>query len=101
MPNGLPKRGTMREENPTPNNTTGPKTEKVPKLSDRPTGIPRDSIFDNLALYEHDYREVNGTRIHDYQCRRCALTVRLNGLRNKLQILVREVNQIVGQMNPD
>jgi hypothetical protein len=27
----------MREENPTPNNTTGPKIERVTKLNERPT----------------------------------------------------------------
>lgn len=90
----------MREENPTSNNTNRPKTEKVPKLNNRPTGFLNDSIFDNLALYEHDYSEVDGTRIHDYKCRRCAVTVRLNGLRNKVQVLLREVNEIIGQM-PD
>jgi hypothetical protein len=80
MPNGVPKRGTMREENPTTNNTTGQKTEEVPKLSDRPTGFLRNSLFDILAQYEHDYREVDGNRVHDYRCRRCAMTVRLIGL---------------------
>jgi hypothetical protein len=101
MPNCIPKRGTVREENPTPNNTSDPKTEEVTKLNDRPTGFLRNSIFDILAHYEHDYREVDGKRIHDYLCRRCALTVRLNGLRNQVQALVREVNEVLGQMRSD
>jgi hypothetical protein len=91
----------MREENPAPNKTTGPKTEKVPKLSDRPTGFLINSVFDILALYEHDYRDADGKRVHDYRCRLCALTVRLNGLRNQFQALVREVNETIGQMRSE
>jgi hypothetical protein len=91
----------MCEENPTPSNTTGPKTEKVAKSDDRPTGFLRDSIFDILSLYEHDYRELDSRRVHDYLCRRCALTVRLNGLRNELQAVIREVDRIIGEMHSD
>jgi hypothetical protein len=90
----------MREENPTPNNATGPETKQA-KLNDRPTGFLRNSIFDILALYEHDFHEVDGKRVHDYRCRRCALTVRLNGLRNQFQALIREVNETIGQMPSD
>jgi hypothetical protein len=101
MQNRVPKRGKMCAGNPTPNNTTGSETEKVPKLSDRPTGFLKNSIFDILALYEHDYREADGKRVHDYRCRRCALTVRLNGLRNQFEVLLREVNDTIGQMRSE
>jgi hypothetical protein len=54
----------MREENPSPNNTTGPKTAKD-KLEDLNARLTRNSLFDILAEYEHDYREADGKRIHD------------------------------------
>jgi hypothetical protein len=87
----------MREENPTPNNTTGPKRAKN-KLEDLNARLTRNSLFDILVEYEHDYREADGKRIHDYRCRRCALTVRLNGLRNQVQALNRVVRETIGEM---
>ena len=87
----------MREENPTTDNTTGSETAKD-KLEDLTARLTRNSLLDILAQYEHDYREADGKRIHDYRCRRCALTVRLNGLRNQIQALLREVNETLGQM---
>jgi hypothetical protein len=97
MPNGLPKRGTVREENPTPDNTAGSETEKV-KLDDPNERIIRNSLFDILSRYPRDYRDAEGKRVHDYRCRRCALTVRLNGLRNQFQALIRDVKETVGEM---
>jgi len=88
----------MREESPTPNHATGPETEQVPKLNDRPIGFLRNSLFDILALYEHDYREADGKRVHDYRCRRCALTVRLNGLRNQVEAFIRDIKEAIGEM---
>jgi hypothetical protein len=88
----------MREENPTSNNPTGTRAEQAAKVSDRPTGFLRNSLFDILALYEHDYREADGMRVHDYRCRRCALTVRLNGLRNQVEALIRDVKEAIGEM---
>ena len=90
----------MCEENPTPNNTAGPKTAKG-KLEDLTARLTRNSLFDILAQYEHDYREADGKRIHDYRCRRCALTVRLNGLRNRVQALIRDVKEAIGEMQDD
>jgi hypothetical protein len=34
--------------------------------------------------------------VHSYLCRRCALTVKLNGLRNQFLALIREVNETIG-----
>jgi hypothetical protein len=98
MPYGVPKRGAMREENPTPDNTTGTKAGEVPKVTDRSTVFLKNSLFDIVALYEHDYGEADGKRVHDYRCRRCALTVRLNGLRNEIQALIRDVRDAIGEM---
>jgi hypothetical protein len=98
MPNGLPKRGIMREEKPTPDNTTGSNAGEVPKVADRRTVFLKNSLFDIVALYEHDFREEDGKRTHDYRCRRCALTVRLNGLRNEIQALIRNVKDAIGEM---
>jgi len=91
----------MREDNPTPDDTTGKKAEQASKVSDRPAGFLRNSLFDIVELYEHDYREVEGKRVHDYRCRRCALTVRLNGLRNQIQALIRDVKDAIGEMADD
>jgi hypothetical protein len=91
----------MREENQTTDNTTGPVTEEVPKLGRRPTGFLSNSLFDILGEYEHDFRDADGKRIHDYRCRRCALTVRLNGLRNQIQALIRDVSGAIGEMRED
>jgi hypothetical protein len=90
----------MCEENSATDNTTGPKTEKV-SLEELNKRAIRDSVFDNLIRYPHDYREVDGKQVHDHHCRRCALTVRLNGLRNRFQALTREVNEVLGQMPSD
>jgi hypothetical protein len=90
----------MPEENSTPNNSTGPKTAKV-TLEDLNTRLTRNSLFDILGEYEHDYRDTDGKRIHDYRCRRCALTVRLNGLRNQIHSLIRDVKETIGEMRDD
>jgi hypothetical protein len=100
MPNGVPKRGAMCEENPTPDNTTGPKAKKI-NLKELNRRVIRDSLFDQLARYPHDTQEVDGKQVHDYHCRRCAMTVRLNGLRNQFQVLVRGINEALGQMQSD
>jgi hypothetical protein len=64
-----------------------------------PWEIPRpDTIWNAIAAFEHDYREVDGKRVHDYRCCRCALTVRLNGLRNQIQALIRDVKEAIGEM---
>jgi hypothetical protein len=98
MPNGVPKRGTMREEDPTPNSTAGPETEKV-KLDDPNPRIIRNSLFDILSRYPHDFRKDGEKDVHSYLCRRCALTVRLNGLRNQIHALIRDVKEVIGEMS--
>jgi len=90
----------MREENPTADNTTGQKTEKI-SLDELNRRAIRDSLFDILSRYPHDSRDEDGRAVHDGHCRRCALTVRLNGLRNRFHALIREVNEALGQMSSD
>jgi hypothetical protein len=90
----------MREENPTPNNTTGSKTKKV-KLDDPNVRIIRNSLFDILSRFPHDCRKDGEKEFHSYLCRRCALTVRLNGLRNQILALVRDVKETIGEMPND
>ena len=87
----------MRKENPTTDRKAGPETAKG-MLEDLNTRLTRNSLFDILAEYEHDYREADAKRVHDYRCRRCAITVRLNGLRNQVQALIRHVSDIIGEM---
>jgi hypothetical protein len=40
-------------------------------------------------------------KVHSYLCRRCALTVRLNGLHNQILTLVRDVKETIGEMSDD
>ena len=42
-------------------------------------------LFHLINSLEHDYRDEKGQKVHSYDCRRCALAVRLNGF--KVQIL--------------
>jgi hypothetical protein len=35
-------------------------------------------LFHLVHSLEHDYREESGERVHSYDCRRCALVVRLS-----------------------
>jgi hypothetical protein len=90
----------MREENPTTNNTDRPETEKV-KLDDPNVRAIRNSLFDILSRYPHDYRKDGEKEVHSFLCRRCALTVRLNGLRNQILALVRDVKETIGEMSDD
>ncbi len=53
----------MREENPSSNDATGPARSKD-TLEDLTARLTRNSLFDILAQYEHDYREVDGKRVH-------------------------------------
>jgi hypothetical protein len=51
-----------------------------------------------LSRFPHDYRKDGEQDVHSYLCRRCALTVRLNGLRNQVLALVRDVKETIGEM---
>lgn len=90
----------MREENPTTANPASPKDGKV-SLEELNKRAIRHSIFDNLARYPHDFREVDGKQVHDDHCRRWALTARLNGLRNRILALVRDMKETIGEMSDD
>jgi hypothetical protein len=100
MQNRIPKRGTMCEENPTPYNAAGPEAKKV-SLEEINKRLIRNSLFDILSRFPHDFRKEGGKEVHSYLCRRCALTVRLNGLRYQFQALIREVNDTIGEMSDD
>jgi hypothetical protein len=54
----------MCEENPTPDKTAGPETKKE-SLDELNRRVIRDSLFDQLARYPHDTREVDGKQVHD------------------------------------
>jgi hypothetical protein len=74
---------------------------KQAKLDDPNDRIIRNSLFDILSRYPHDYRKDGEKEVHSYLCRRCALTVRLNGLRNQIQALIRDVKETIGEMLDD
>jgi hypothetical protein len=54
-------------------------------------------LFHLLESLEHDYREEHGQKVHWYDCRRCALTVRLNGLRGQILSLLRDIEFAIGE----
>lgn len=55
-------------------------------------------LLTTLELYEHEYREENGKRVHSHQCRRCALTVRLMDLKKQAAHLLREIELSIGEV---
>ena len=54
-------------------------------------------LFHLVQSLEHDYREEHGKQVHAYGCRRCALTVRLNGFRVQIQKLLRDIEFSIGE----
>ncbi len=54
-------------------------------------------LFHLLESLEHDYREEHGQQIHAYGCRRCALTVRVNGFRVQILKLLHDIEFGIGE----
>jgi hypothetical protein len=54
-------------------------------------------LFHLIHSLDHDYKEENGQRVHAYGCRRCALTVRLNGLKGQILRLLRDIEFAIGE----
>ena len=54
-------------------------------------------LFHLIHSLEHDYKEEKGKKVHAYGCRRCALTVRLNGFRVQILKLLRDIEFAIGE----
>ena len=54
-------------------------------------------LFHLIQSLEHDYKEDKGQKVHSYACRRCALTVRLNGFRGQILVLLRDIEFAIGK----
>lgn len=54
-------------------------------------------LFHLIHSLEHDYKEENGQQVHAYGCRRCALAVRLNGLKGQILKLLRDIEFSIGE----
>jgi len=54
-------------------------------------------LFHLIYSLEHDYREEKGVNVHSYDCRRCALTVRLNGFKGQILKLLRDIEFAIGE----
>jgi hypothetical protein len=46
---------------------------------------------------EHDYKEEKRQKVHSYDCRRCALAVRLNGFKGQILVLLRDIEFAIGE----
>ena len=54
-------------------------------------------LFHLIHSLEHDYKEEKGQKVHSYDCRRCALTVRLNGFKGQILCLLRDIEFAIGE----
>ena len=54
-------------------------------------------LFHLIHSLGHDYKEEKGQKVHYYDCRRCALTVRLNGFKGQILSLLRDIEVSTGE----
>jgi hypothetical protein len=54
-------------------------------------------LFHLIQSLEHDYTEEKGQKVHACGCRRCALTVRLNGFKVQILKLLRDIEFAIGE----
>jgi hypothetical protein len=54
-------------------------------------------LFHLIQTLEHDYKEDKGQKVHSYDCRHCALIVRLNGFRVQILKLLRDIEFAIGE----
>jgi len=54
-------------------------------------------LFHLIHSLEHDYKEEKGQKVHSYDCRRCALTVRLNSFKIQITQLLRDLDFAIGE----
>jgi hypothetical protein len=72
--------------------------EHKAKLLDSRRGVLMfTDLFHLIHSLEHDYSEEKGQKVHSYDCRRCALTVRLNGFKVQILVLLRDIEFAIGE----
>ncbi len=54
-------------------------------------------LFHLIHSLEHDYKEEKGQKVHSYDCRRCALAVRLNSFKIQILCLLRDIEFAIGE----
>lgn len=54
-------------------------------------------LFHLIHSLEHDCKEEKGQKVHSYDCRRCALAVRLNGFKGQILHLLRDIEFAIGE----
>ena len=54
-------------------------------------------LFHLIQSLEHDYKEEAGQKVLAYGCRRCALTVRVNGFKVQILKLLRDIEFAIGE----
>ena len=54
-------------------------------------------LFHLLESLEHDYREEHGRKVHAYDCRRCALSLRLSAFRGQILKLLHDLEFAIGK----
>jgi len=56
-----------------------------------------NDLFHLIQSLEHDFKEEKGEKVHAYDCRRCALTVRLNALKGQILSVLRDIEFAIGE----
>jgi hypothetical protein len=54
-------------------------------------------LFHLIHSLEHDYKEEKGQKVHTYDCRRCAITTRLNSFKIQITQLLRDLDFAIGE----
>ena len=54
-------------------------------------------MYPELDKFVLSYREEKGVNVHAYDCRRCALAVRLNGFKGQILKLLRDIEFAIGE----
>jgi hypothetical protein len=54
-------------------------------------------LFHIIHSLDHDFKEENGRQVHAGGCRRCQLTVRLNGFKIQILHLLRDIEFSIGE----
>jgi hypothetical protein len=62
-----------------------------------PAGLMFTDLFHLIHSLEHDYKEEKGQKVHSYDCRRCALTVRLSCFKRQILQLLCDIDFAIGE----
>jgi hypothetical protein len=81
--------------------TTARQRWRIQSEPDRllPAGLRMFTDLFSILIHslEHGYKEEKGQQVHSYDCRRCALTVRLNSFKIQILCLLRDIEFAIGE----